>query len=94
MRTMFADPGGKLDINNSSAAQLADRLRAPLLAAGVPMAEQELQDVVKEIEDYRTSKGGILGSFDELSSVKGVTPAIISALKQECNLGPFTILST
>jgi preprotein translocase subunit SecF len=93
LRTMFADPAGKLDLNNSSAAQLAERLRGPLLAAGVPMAEQELDDTVKAIEDYRASKGGILNSFDELSSVKGVTPALISALKQECNLGPFTILS-
>jgi preprotein translocase subunit SecF len=93
LRTMFADPTGKLDLNNSSVAQLADRLRGPLLTAGVPLAEQELQDVVKAIEDYRTSKGGILNSFDELSQVKGVTPAIISALKQACNLGPFTILS-
>ena len=93
LRTMFADPTGKLDINNASAAQLAERLRGPLLTAGVPLSEQELQDVVKAIEDYRTSKGGILNSFDELSSVKGVTPALIATLKQECNLGPFTILS-
>jgi preprotein translocase subunit SecF len=93
LRTMFADPSGKLDLNNSSAEQLATRLRGPLLAAGVPLAEQELDDTVKAIEDYRASKGGILNSFDELSSVKGVTPALISTLKQECNLGPFTILS-
>jgi preprotein translocase subunit SecF len=93
LRGMFADPGGKLDLNNSSMAQLADRLRGPLLTAGVPLSEQELQDVVKAIEDARASKGGIINSFDELSSVKGVTPAIVSALKQECNLGPFTILS-
>jgi preprotein translocase subunit SecF len=93
LRTMFADPSGKLDVNNSSAAQLADRLRGPLLNAGVPMSEQELNDVVKAIEDYRASKGGILNSFDELSSVKGVTPKLIATLKQECNLGPFTILS-
>jgi len=93
LRAMFADPSGKLDLNNSSAAQLAARLRGPLLNAGVAMAEQELDDTVKAIEDYRASKGGILNSFDELSSVKGVTPALISTLKQECNLGPFTILS-
>jgi len=93
LRSMFADPGGKLDVNNSSAAQLATRLRGPLLNAGVAMAEQELDDTVKAIEEYRASKGGILNSFDELSSVKGVTPALISTLKQECNLGPFTILS-
>ncbi len=93
LRGMFADKSGKLDLNNSSAAQLADRLRAPLLNAGVALSEEDLQTVVKAIEDDRASKGGIINSFDELSSVKGVTPAIVSALKQECNLGPFTILS-
>jgi preprotein translocase subunit SecF len=93
LRGMFADPSGKLDLNNSSASELANRLRAPLLAAGVSMAEQDLDEAVKGIEDYRASKGGILNSFDELSSVKGVTPALVSTLKQECNLGPFTILS-
>jgi preprotein translocase subunit SecF len=93
LRGMFADPGGKLDVNNSSMEQLAGRLRGPLLAANVPLSEQELQDVVKAIQDYRASKGGILNNFDELSSIKGVTPAFIQTLKQECNLGPFTILS-
>ncbi len=93
LRGMFADPGGKLDINNASVEQLANRLRGPLLTAGVPMSEQDLEDTVRAIEEYRASKGGILNSFDELSSVKGVTPALILTLKQECNLGPFTILS-
>ncbi len=93
LRGMFADPGGKLDINNASAEQLATRIRGPLMTAGVPMSEQELADMVKAIEEYRAAKGGILNSFDELSGVKGVTPAVITTLKQECNLGPFTILS-
>ena len=57
------------------------------------LSEQQLQDLVKAIEDYRASKGGLLSSIDELSQVKGVTPPIIAALKQECSLGPFTILS-
>ena len=39
---MYADPTGKLDVNNASAEQLASRLRDPLLKAGVPMSEQEL----------------------------------------------------
>jgi preprotein translocase subunit SecF len=93
LRGMFADPGGKLDINNASAEQVSTRIRGPLMTAGVPMSEQELTDTVKAMEDYRAAKGGILNSFDELSSVKGVTPAVIATLKQECNLGPFTILS-
>jgi preprotein translocase subunit SecF len=89
----FADAGGKLDINNSSAAQLADRLRDPLLQAGVPLSEQQLQDIAGAVESYRASNGGILHSFDELSKVKDVTPQVIDALKKECILGPFTILS-
>ncbi len=93
LRTTFGAPGGKLDLNNSSAQQLADRLRDPLLRANVALSEQQLQDLVKAIEDYRASKGGLLSSIDELSQVKGVTPPIIAALKQECSLGPFTILS-
>ncbi|MBV8843133.1 MAG: protein translocase subunit SecF [Bryobacterales bacterium] len=90
---MFGDSSGKLDINNSSAAQLAERLRDPLLQAGVPLSEQQLQDMAAAIESYRASNGGILKSFDELSHVKDVTPPVINALKQQATLGPFTILS-
>ncbi len=93
LRATFSAADGKLDLNNSSAEQLADKLREPLLQAGVPMSEQDLQDMTKAIEQYRANKGGILNSFDELSSVKGVTPQVIAALKKECSLGPFTILS-
>jgi len=93
LRTTFGGGEGKLDLNNSSAEQLADRLRDPLLTAGVPLSEQELQDLCKSIEQFRASKGGILSSVDELSSVKGVTPPVLAALKKECSLGSFTILS-
>jgi preprotein translocase subunit SecF len=93
LRSTFGGTQGKLDVNNSSTEQLANRLRDPLLQAGVALSEQDLQDVVKNIEDFRASKGGILNSFDQLSSAKGVTPQIIAALKKECTLGPFTILS-
>jgi len=93
LRTTFAAPEGKLDLNNSSAGQLADRLREPLLQANVAISEQELQDVVKNIEAFRATKGGILSSLDQLSGVQGVTPQILQAIKQQCALGPFTILS-
>ncbi len=93
LRTTFSPGEGKLDLNNSSSDQLANVLRDPLLSAGVPLSEQDLQDLVHAIEAFRASKGGLLNSIDELSSVKGVTPAVIQALKKECSLGPFTILS-
>jgi len=93
LRTTFGAQGGKLDLNNTSAEQLAGRLRAPLLQANVPLSEQQLNDMVQAIESYRASNGGLLRSIDQLSAVPGVTPAVLNVLKQECTLGPFTILS-
>ncbi|PYT14342.1 MAG: protein translocase subunit SecF [Acidobacteria bacterium] len=93
LRSLFGDSSGKLDLNNASDGQIADRLRDPLLQANVPLSEQQLQDLVKAINAYRASKGGILHSIDELSTVPGVNPAVLQSLKQQCTLGPFTILS-
>ncbi|MSV34390.1 MAG: protein translocase subunit SecF [Bryobacterales bacterium] len=93
LRSTFAAPDGKLDLNNSSMGQLAERLREPLLQASVALSEQELQDVVKNIQAFRASKGGILTSLDQLSGVQGVSAQILQAVKQQCALGPFTVLS-
>jgi preprotein translocase subunit SecF len=94
LRGMFGDNGGKIDLNNASSTELADRIRGPLQQAAVPLSEQELQDLCTEIGTYRKDHGGILRSVDELSGVKGVTPKVIEALKANVVLGPFTILST
>ena len=94
LRGMFGDSSGKLDVNNSSAETLSTALRPALLDAGVALSDAEVMEVATSIEKYRNDeKGGLLKSFDELSSVKGVTPQIIEALKKQCVLGPFTILS-
>jgi preprotein translocase subunit SecF len=93
LRTTFGAQDGKLDLNNSAAGELADKLREPLLQANVALSEEELQEVVKNVEAYRASKGGLLNSFDQLSGVTGVTPQVLQAIKQQCALGPFTILS-
>ncbi len=93
LRTTFGAQDGKLDLNNSAAAELADKLREPLLQANVALSEEELQAVVKNIEAFRASKGGLLNSFDQLNGVTGVSPQILQAIKQQCALGPFTILS-
>ena len=50
---MFADPGGQAGPEQCVGGAVGvDRLRGPLLTAGVPLSEQELQDVVKAIEDF------------------------------------------
>jgi hypothetical protein len=51
----FGQPGsGKLDLNNTSVEELANRLRDPLARAGVAMSEQQLQ----------TLASGILGEIN------------------------------
>ena len=94
LRGMFGGADGKFDLNNSSSTELADRLRGPLQQAGVPLSEQDLQDLCAAINGYRADHGGILRSADELSGVKGVTPKVIEVLKANVSFGPFTILST
>lgn len=81
-------------MNNAGSEQLANRLREPLLQAGVPLSEQELQAVVKNIGDFRATKGGLLTSLDQLNGVQGVSAPVLQAIKDQCALGPFTILST
>jgi preprotein translocase subunit SecF len=93
LRTMFGESSGKLDLNTGSTQQLQDRLREPLSQAGAALSEQQLEELVKAIEDYRVSKSGLVRNFDELSAVKGVTPPVLEAIKQNTFLGPFTILS-
>jgi preprotein translocase subunit SecF len=95
VRGMFgSSASGLIDLNNSSSTELADRLRGPLQQAGVPLSEQDLQDLTAAINAYRAGHGGILRSADELAGVKGVTPKVIEVLKANTVLGPFTILST
>jgi preprotein translocase subunit SecF len=96
LETTF-NPGqqAKLDVNNTGAAALAERLRDPLQRAGVAIDEQKLQDTAKAIIDFKNGqRSGLLRTFDELSGVPGATGQVIQVLKQECTLSPFTIRQT
>ena len=93
LRTTFGGQDGKLDLNNSPPVSWPISCASLCCRPDVALSEQELQDVVKNIEAFRASKGGFSNSFDQLSGVTGVTPQILQAIKQQCALGPFTILS-
>lgn len=92
------NPGGagKLDLNNTGAQAVAERLRDPLQRAGVAMNEEQLQALAKAILTYRDTppRSGLIRSFDDLNGVPGVTPQVIATLKQECSLAPFTVRQT
>ena len=84
--------GGKPDFNAATESTLAAFLtqRDPLglsTAAG-----DRYQQLAKRILQYRDKEqNGVLTSFDSVASVSGVTPAVISALKDNYALGSFAI---
>jgi preprotein translocase subunit SecF len=87
----FGHPdNGKLDLNNASAGALADRLRDPLLKAGVSLSDPQIDQLSVAIVGYRTQHGGLLSSIDELHSVAGVTPQVTGVLKDQTYLAPYT----
>jgi preprotein translocase subunit SecF len=95
LESTFGQPqSGKLDFNNAGQAELADRLRDPLQNANVQLSEPDLQSLVADMLKFRNTppRSGLISSFDQLSAVPGVKPAIINVLKQQCYLAPFAIL--
>lgn len=91
--TFGGSADGKLNVNMASQAQLADRLRGPLSAAGVTLGEPELQQLVRNILDYRDAapRSGLIGNIDAVSGVNGITPQVLSVLKQETFTGSYSI---
>jgi len=83
---------GKPDFNAATPASLAALLneRDPL---GLSVnAGDRYQQLARKILAYRdTTKNGVLSNLDDVSSVEGVTPAVLSALKSGYAIGSFAI---
>ncbi len=82
----------KPDFNAATPTTLAAFLtqRDPLLLA--TNAGDRYQQLAKKILDYRDkTSNGVLTSFDELSKVDGVTPTVVSAIKENYALGSFAV---
>jgi preprotein translocase subunit SecF len=89
----FGEKTDRLDLNNASAQQLAERLRDPLQRAAIPMNDEQLAQLARRVFEFRNSppRSGVLSSFDQLREVEGVTPQILEVIRQQCYLSPFTI---
>ncbi|GIU79508.1 MAG: hypothetical protein KatS3mg005_2746 [Bryobacteraceae bacterium] len=89
----FGEKTDRLDLNNASAAQLAERLRDPLQRASIPMNDEQLGQLARRIFEFRNSppRSGVLSNFEQLREVEGVTPQILEVIRQQCYLAPFTI---
>jgi preprotein translocase subunit SecF len=82
----------KTDFNSATPASLAKFLseKDPLFLS--VNAGDRYQQLAKKILDYRDKvSNGVLTNFDDLSKVDGVTPPILSAIKDNNVLGPFAI---
>jgi preprotein translocase subunit SecF len=91
----FGQSDGKLDINNHGQAALVDRLRGPFQKAGIGLSDPELESLVQAVLEYRDSppRSGLVASLDDLPAVPGVTPQVLTVLKQELYAAPFAIRS-
>jgi preprotein translocase subunit SecF len=87
-----SDPS-KPDFNSVTPTALANFLtQKDPLGLSINAGDKYLQ-LARNILAYRDKvSNGVLTSFDVLSNVPGVTPAVISALKEIFTLAPFTIL--
>ena len=82
----------KPDFNSATPSSLAAFLseKDPLFLS--VNAGDRYQQLAKKILDYRDKvSNGVLTNFDDLSKVDGVTPPILSAIKDNNVLGPFAI---
>ena len=82
----------KADFNAATQSTLSSFLtqRDPLLLS--VNAGDRYQQLAKALLNYRdTTARGVLTNFDDLSKVQGVTPAVLSSLKDNYALGSFTI---
>ncbi len=86
--TFNAGQSGKLDLNEASVESLANALRDPASRAGLGLSEDRLS---ARIIAYRDGRSGLVRSLDELGAVNGVTPPLLSAVKQVVYPGAFHI---
>ncbi len=95
-----AGPGGKTDFNNASPQAVADQLITEdplhLAAKGADAATAAYQKLANDLVNFRNAppQSGLIGSFDQLKSVPGVTPEILSALQGDFYLSTFAIRDT
>jgi preprotein translocase subunit SecF len=85
---------GKYNINSGGAAGLADRLRDALQRAGIAISEPQLQDLTKNILQFRDTppQSGLIQDLNSLSKVQGVTPQILNVIRQETYPGGLTVI--
>ena len=93
-------PAGKVDFNNASPQTVAEHLVVadPLRLAykGSDEALSGYRQLAGALVNYRNSppRSGLIGDFQELRGVAGVTPAILDTLGKDCYLSQYAVRNT
>ena len=93
-------PVGKADFNNASPRAVADHLTAddPLGVGvkGLDVATKTYSDLADALVNFRNAppRSGLLSKFDDLRSVPGVTPGVISVLDRDFYLSSYAVTNT
>jgi len=93
-------PEGKGDFNNASSQTVSEHLMAddPLGVGmkGLDAATKTYRDLADAIVTFRNAppRSGLLGNFDDLRNVPGVTPAVTSALTRDFYLSSYAVTNT
>ncbi len=95
LASVFGSTPDKLNFTGAAAARVYERLNLPFQRGGVFIADDDLRKLVTEMLSFRDKqKGGMLGNLDELGKVPGVTPQILTVIKQESYLGKYLVRNT
>jgi preprotein translocase subunit SecF len=95
LQTTFQVPGDKIDLNNVGTDTLTENLLRldPIgLAASPTEAAARYREIAERITDFRdTERGGLLTGFDDLRTLEGVPPVVVTTLEQQAFLSPFVV---
>jgi preprotein translocase subunit SecF len=87
-----ADTAGKSDFNSATPESIAAYLtQKDPLVLGANAGDRYNQLAQRLLDARDRDHGGILTNFDDLKNVEGVTPTVVSSLKNGFVLGQFTI---
>jgi preprotein translocase subunit SecF len=95
-----AGPSGKVDFNNASAQTVAEHLVVgdPLRLAfkGTDEALTGYRELSEAVVNFRNSPphSGLIGDFQELGAVAGVTPAVLDAVGKDFYLSQYAVRNT
>ncbi len=88
---------GKVDFNNSSPQTVSEHLLTadPLALAskGIDTATKTYQDLAQAVVNFRNDppRSGLIGDFQELSSVPGANAGVIATLRNDFYLSSFAV---